>query len=77
MRRLHIRFWKRLKILNMNGEKNHEPKPEFESFFKIGVSEDYILIRDDFPMNRISPGEFSRLCMEMFRRNEEALRNEK
>lgn len=49
----------------------------FESYFKIGVSEDYILLRDDFPISTISPSDFSRLCMEMFRRNEESLSNGK
>lgn len=50
-------------------------KQDLESYFKIGVSPDYILIRDDFPMVEISPGDFSKLCIEMFRRNEEVLRN--
>ncbi len=43
---------------------------KFREYFKIGISEDYILIRDDFPMNDITPAEFSRLCREMFTRNE-------
>jgi len=38
-------------------EHNHE----FESYFKIGVSDDYILLRDDFPMESISPGDFNPL----------------
>jgi hypothetical protein len=50
---------------------------DFGSFFKIGVSDDYILIRGDFPIAEISPGDFSKLCRDMFRRNEEALRNGK
>ena len=50
---------------------------DFESYFKIGVSAEYILIRGDFPMGKISPGDFSKLCREMFQRNEEALRNGK
>jgi hypothetical protein len=50
---------------------------DFESFFKIGVSAEYILIRDDFPIAQIPPGDFSKLCKEMFRRNEEALHNGK
>jgi len=54
-----------------------EPAPDLESYFKIGISEDYILIRDDFPMNKVAPGDFARLCMEMFQRNEEALKNGK
>ena len=43
----------------------------FESYFKIGVADDYILLRDDFPIASIPPSEFSRLCAEMFRRNDE------
>lgn len=56
-----------------------DPAPELdlESYFKIGVSDDYILIRGDFPIAEISPGDFSKLCREMFRRNEEALHNGK
>lgn len=59
-------------------KKNESPLDlvqDLESYFKVGISEDYILLRDDFPMSKVSPGEFSRLCMEMFRRNEEALKN--
>jgi len=52
-------------------------QPEIESYFKIGVSGDYILIRDDFPIARIAPGDFVKLCKEMFRRNEEALHDGK
>ncbi len=44
---------------------------DFESYFKIGISKEYILIRDDFPMLEISPGGFSKLIREMFRRNDE------
>lgn len=44
----------------------------FESYFKIGVSDDYILMRRDFPMQDIPPSDFSRLLTEMFRRNKEA-----
>ena len=46
---------------------------DFESFFKIGASRDYIMIRDDFPICEIAPGEFARLTREMFRRNDEVL----
>jgi hypothetical protein len=46
---------------------------DFESYFKIGVSDEYILIRRDFPMRDISPCDFTRLLTEMFRRNHEAL----
>ncbi len=50
---------------------------DLESYFKIGLSAEYILIRDDFPIDKIPPGDFSKLCREMFRRNEEALRDGK
>lgn len=53
------------------------PEPNLESYFKVGVSDDYILIRDDFPMAQTTPGDFSRLCKEMFRKNEEARRHGK
>jgi hypothetical protein len=46
---------------------------KFDPYFKVGVSDDYILLRDDFPIESISPGDFSKLCEEMFRRNERAL----
>ena len=54
-----------------------QPNTQLETYFKIGVSNEYILIRDDFPIKEISPGDFSKLCREMFRRNEEALHNGK
>jgi len=44
---------------------------DFEAYFKIGVSDDYILMRRDFPMRKIPPCDFSRLLIEMFRRNDE------
>lgn len=43
----------------------------FRDYFKIGVADDFILIRDDFPMTEISPGDFSRLIKTMFQRNDE------
>ncbi len=46
---------------------------QFKEYFKIGVSGEYILLRDDFPIGNISPSDFSRLCIEVFRRNDEAL----
>ena len=46
---------------------------KFQEHLKIGVSGDFILIRDDFPMESISPSDFSRLCSEAFRRNDEVL----
>ena len=63
----------------MNAFPKQDPAAELnlESYFKIGVSAKYILIRGDFPMGKISPGDFSKLCREMFRRNEEALHNGK
>lgn len=50
-----------------------DPSINLETYFKIGVSPDYILIRQDFPVANIPPGEFSRLIREMFRKNDEAL----
>jgi hypothetical protein len=53
---------------------NKKRKPHnLRRYFKIGVSKDFILIRDDFPMIDISPSEFSKLCLEMFAKNDEAL----
>lgn len=52
-------------------------KAEFDSYFKIGVSDEFILIRRDFPMKTISPADFSKLLKMMFDRNDEALRNGK
>ena len=46
---------------------------KFQRYFKVGVSDNFILIRDDFPMRNISPSDFSRLCSEAFRRNDEVL----
>lgn len=44
---------------------------KFKEYFKIGVSPDFILLRDDFPITTIFPSDLSRLCIEMFRRNDE------
>lgn len=46
---------------------------KYREYFKIGVSGEYILLRDDFPIGSISPANFSRLCIDVFRRNDEAL----
>lgn len=46
---------------------------KLKQYFKIGESVEYILIRDDFPIGNISPSDFSCLCREMFKRNDEAL----
>jgi len=54
-------------------QRQTNPSIDFEAFFKIGVSRDYILLRDDFPICEIAPGEFARLTREMFRRNDEVL----
>lgn len=58
---------------------NRRGKPaeghDFEQYFKVGISNDYILMRRDFPIRNISPSDFSRLCLEMFRRNDEVLHN--
>lgn len=50
---------------------------DYGPYFKIGMSDDYILIRNDFPIREISPGDFSKLCLEMFRRNDEVRRHGK
>jgi hypothetical protein len=49
----------------------------FSKYFKVGVSPDFILIRNDFPMTQVSPSEFSKLCVKMFRRNDEVLKHGK
>ena len=59
--------------LTMKRSKKKPTKLKLKSFFKIGVSKDYILIRDDFPICSVPPGEFSKLCTEMFRKNDEVL----
>jgi hypothetical protein len=53
------------------------PKRDLESYFKIGVSDEYILIRDDFPIDSVSPGDFSKLLITLFQKNDEARRNGK
>lgn len=61
-------------------KKNHDRvKPcacineRFREYFKIGVSNDFILLRQDFPIEQMSPGDFSKLIVEMFRQNDEVL----
>jgi len=54
-------------------KKTRQPSTDFEQYFKIGVSRDYVLVRDDFPVADIPPGEFSRLIREVFRKNDEVL----
>jgi hypothetical protein len=44
---------------------------KYKEYFRIGISKDFIEIRNDFPMSEISPSDFSRLCRDMFRRNDE------
>jgi len=62
----------------MKSKNNHlknvgeTPSDDFESYFKIGISTEYILLRNDFPIGKISPGDFKKLLVEMFRRNDEA-----
>jgi hypothetical protein len=55
---------------------NVRNKP-LEAFFKVGVSPDYILMRRDFPLESIPPGDFTELLERMFRQNEKALSNDK
>lgn len=59
--------------------KKDEPelKRELESYFKIGISDEYILIRDDFPIESVSPGDFKKLLVGMFKKNDEVRRNVK
>ena len=53
--------------------KKQSPEIDFESYFKIGISDDYILLRNDFPVGEISPGDFRKLLVEMFQRNDEVM----
>jgi len=52
-------------------QSEEKQSPSLESFFKIGISDNFILIREDFPVEAVSPGEFSRLLVKMFRKNDE------
>ena len=65
------------KDLNNSGKVEPGLNQDLESYFKIGISDDYILIRDDFPIDSVSPGDFSKLLITMFRKNDEARRNGK
>lgn len=58
-------------------EKRGDKPSALKEYFKIGVSPDYILIRDDFPINEISPSDFSRLCAELFRQNDEVFSDDR
>ena len=58
-------------------EREAGSSPELESYFKIGVSDDYILLRDDFPLESVSPGDFKKLLLSMFKKNDEARKNVK
>ncbi len=44
-----------------------------DQYFKIGVSEDYILLRRDFPITAFKGREFDALIRTMFKRNDEVL----
>jgi hypothetical protein len=46
---------------------------EFGPYFRVGVSGDFIMMRRDFPMKNISPGDFRKLIIGMFQENEEAI----
>jgi hypothetical protein len=52
-----------------------ESRDNLERYFKIGVSDDYILLQDDFPIGQISAGDFLQLITRMFRRNDEVRRH--
>jgi len=56
---------------------SQDPNRDLESYFKIGVSDEYILIRDDFPIDSVSPGDFTKLIISMFQRNDEVRRHGK
>ena len=48
-------------------------KQSLDDFFRIGISGDYILMRQDLPIEEILPGDFKSLLMELFQRNDEVL----
>jgi hypothetical protein len=50
---------------------------EIGPYFKIGISDDYILLRDDFPVESVSPGDFKKLLVAMFKKNDEVRRHGK
>ena len=62
---------------NIKLTRDRNARMDFESCFKIGVFDDFILMRRDFPMSEIPPCDFTKLLTEMFRRNEETLRDGK
>jgi len=60
--------------------KNKKPEPlpgdtclyeKFQEYFKIGVSGDFIFLRDDFPIESVSPGDFKKILISMFKKNDE------
>lgn len=63
-----------IKTGNRNIQNKRGLYNQFKEYFKIGVSGEYILLREDFPIGNISPADFSRLCIEVFKRNDEAFR---
>ncbi|OPX95468.1 MAG: hypothetical protein A4E58_02112 [Syntrophorhabdus sp. PtaB.Bin006] len=50
---------------------------KLESYFKVGVSADYILVREDFPIYAVPPGEFKALILRMFRKNDRVMSHAK
>lgn len=65
----------RIIAMNRNSQKistQHEVIQDFEKYFRTGVSDDYILMRGDFPMKDMSPSDFSKLLKRMFQKNNEA-----
>ena len=52
------------------------PTAKLEQYFRVGVADDYILMRRDFPMRNVSPGDFCALIVKMFRQNEKVRHGE-
>lgn len=65
---------KRCSRRKQQSQHDSEKPSRFDSYFRIGVSDDYILMRRDFPMEAVSPAEFGKLLTDMFARNDEVRR---
>jgi len=52
---------------------NDIPLEDFKEYFKIGVSAEFILLRDDFPIAALSPGKLAEILKYMFERNDEVI----
>ena len=69
---LHQQAAKLLRNEAERHEREAGSTPDLESYFKIGVSDDYVLLRDDFPIESVSPGDFKKLLLSMFKKNDES-----